>query len=243
MTDAGVAHAFLVAAQIGTPPTADNAYVAGQVDADPTRFSMFLDLDSRWSDNYHDGGTAERLRALGSQFPLLGVTHYLADEPDDWWGSPDADALGTLLDETGLALSLHAPPVWHRAVAGWAERHPSVAVLLHHQGLVHTDDEATVLATLASAAGVRVKVSGFSYVSAGEQAPFAAAFGRLRRTLDAFGPDRMLWGSDFPVSPERGIDYRMSLDLVRDGFADLGADDLAAILGGNALRLRDRIAA
>lgn len=243
MTEAGVDHAFLIAAQIGTPPTADNAYVAKYVDADPTRFSMFLDLDSHWSDSYHDGGTTERLRALSAQFPLLGVAHYLASEPDDWWSSPDAYALGRLLDETGLVLSLHAPPAWHSAIAAWVLRHPSIAVLLHHQGLVRTDDETVALATLAPAPGVRVKISGFSYVSPDEQAPFTAAFGRLRRTLDTFGPDRMLWGSDFPVSPERGIDYHMSLDLLRDEFADLGADALGAILGGNALRLRDRIAA
>jgi|SRR6185369_13548435 len=54
--------------------------------------------------------------------------------------------------------------------------------------------------------------------------------------LDAFGPDRLIWGSDWPVI-ERAGGYSKWLNAVRELAADLHADDRQAIFGGNATRI------
>lgn len=63
----------------------------------------------------------------------------------------------------------------------------------------------------------------------------------VRRTIDRFGPARLMWGSNFPLIPEvrtaEPVDYRRSLDLVRCDWPWL--DDVAKewILGGTAASL------
>jgi L-fuconolactonase len=59
---------------------------------------------------------------------------------------------------------------------------------------------------------------------------------RLREIYDAFGADRMMWGSNFPpVSQLEG--YRNSLRLPMQEFADVSERERAMIFGGAAMRL------
>ena len=58
----------------------------------------------------------------------------------------------------------------------------------------------------------------------------------LRRALDWFGPERCLFGSDWPVCL-LAADYGAVLDLVESAVADLAPDERAAVLGGNAVRV------
>ncbi len=53
--------------------------------------------------------------------------------------------------------------------------------------------------------------------------------------LDAFGPDRLLFGSDWPVCLLRG-EYADWVQCVDFWISDLSADEQSAILGGNAKR-------
>lgn len=58
----------------------------------------------------------------------------------------------------------------------------------------------------------------------------------LEMAYHAFGPKRLLWGSDFPnVSSREG--YENSLKLPRASFAHLPVSELDDMFGGNALRL------
>lgn len=241
MTDAGVSRALIVSANIGEPPIDDNAYIAAAARRHHGALFFVADLDSKWSPAYHDGRMAERVRALPDDPRRIGVGHYLTDHPDGWWRSPDAAGLGHALAERGMLLSLHAPAPWHPAVGGWARRHPEVPVLLHHLGLVGDEQELAGLIALADVANVFVKASGFAYVDPqGADSSFPAATRRLRAIITAFGPDRVAWGSDFPVSPEYGIDYGRALELVHDVAAEFGALACEAVLGGTMAALWTR---
>ena len=74
------------------------------------------------------------------------------------------------------------------------------------------------------------------YPSAGEQDRVRA----LKRLYDAFGPDRLLWGTGFPGAA-RGQDGRLPLErelnLIRKEIPFLTDEDRRKILGGNAVRL------
>ena len=59
---------------------------------------------------------------------------------------------------------------------------------------------------------------------------------RLREIYDAFGADRMMWGSNFPpVSQLEG--YRNSLRLPMQELGDISESDRAMIFGGTASRV------
>lgn len=237
MSSAGVGQAMIVCADIGEPAADDNAYVAAAAAMHPTVLTYVADVDSRWSATYHDAHMDRRIRALPEDPRLVGITHYLADAVDDWWTSPAASRMAEALAERGLLLSLHAPAAWHAAVGTWASEHPHVPVLLHHLGLAREEREISVLLSLASVPNVCVKASGFAYTAPGEGPEFASSGRRLTRIVEAFGPDRVLWGSDFPVSPERGIDYARSLELVVSALAGFGEGARDAVLGDTASAL------
>ncbi|MDQ3702934.1 MAG: amidohydrolase, partial [Chloroflexota bacterium] len=70
-----------------------------------------------------------------------------------------------------------------------------------------------------------------------QEYPFRDMHDACRRFVDAFGPDRCLWGSDYPTElwcPR--TTYRGHLDLFRQELG-LSAAEQAAILGGTAQRL------
>jgi L-fuconolactonase len=93
------------------------------------------------------------------------------------------------------------------------ERHPDLRLLVSHLGLPpaveHAPDAAgtrtaldSVLA-LARFPGVRVKLSGFyALATPGYDYPHQAAWPYVAALLEAFGSQRLLWGSDFSPSLE-----------------------------------------
>lgn len=240
MAASGVARAAIVAAGIGggDPRTANpdnNDDVAGVVGEHPGALRMFADVDSRWSRTYHRPGAAGRLEHEVTRLGARGFTHYLADADDGWFETAEADAFFSAAERLGLVASLHAPPPWHRAVAGVAQRHPGLTVLLHHQGLARSDDELEALLALAAHPGIGVKVSGFRYVSA-EEAPYADVRTRLERLARAFGPERLAWGSDWPVSTANHS-YADALGFAADALGFLDPSERARVFGGTALSL------
>ena len=56
--------------------------------------------------------------------------------------------------------------------------------------------------------------------------------------LEAFGPNRIMFGSDWPVCLVAG-DYDRVKKVVTDRIATLGLSEQNAIMGGNAIRFYD----
>jgi L-fuconolactonase len=85
---------------------------------------------------------------------------------------------------------------------------------------------------LARDSNSTVKVSGFPFA-----APPASAGGTVDDLVaflrDAFGPQRLLWGSDWPVAEREG-GYHIVSSRMRALFPELERD---AVFGGNAARI------
>ncbi len=56
-------------------------------------------------------------------------------------------------------------------------------------------------------------------------------------TLALFGPDRLMFGTDWPVCLLRIDSYKSWADTVRGHVSHLSADEAAAILHDNAIRI------
>jgi L-fuconolactonase len=238
----GVDRALIVCAQIDHNP-ANNRYVAEVVGRHTDRLYQVADLDSFWSSTYHRPGAAQRLRSLAEAMPLAGFTHYLAPQDDGWLESNEAEMLFSEVARHRLLASISCHPHQVAALCHLALCHPDVPVLLHHFAHVRVVDPETVQQLLAckSVENVFVKVSGFYYATAGPKWDFPIRDVQeiVRILVGELGPDRLCWGSDYPVA-RQFITHRQSLDILRthcdfirpaDRDKILG-DTLAAILDG-----------
>lgn len=239
MDRAGVAKASVVCASIG-----ENPYNAGDVAAAAAvsggRLLPFIDVDCRWHPTHLAPGVANRLDAAIERLRPAGVTFYFREDgPADWLVSADGQAFLARLAERRMALSLACGPGQAAAVRTAARRNPGLPILVHHLWRVRSGDHAALEAATAAAAepNIHVKLSGFGYgVEAGWDYPLPAMRPVIEALLAAYGPSRLLWGSDWPVA-QRFMTYRQSLEIVRTHGPALDAGELALVLGGNMLRI------
>lgn len=253
MDQHGVRQAAVVCAAIDYNP--DNvAYVAFARDRHPDRLHVVADLDCVWSEHYHRPGSAERLRHLDDAYHLAGFTHYVRPENDGWLTSDEAEAVFALAEERQLYVSLSAGPAWQADLRSISRRHPDLPVLVHHLAGVRTasalgggaagraahDEALAEVVRSAEVPSILVKVSGFHYASAdGWEYPWGEAVELFRRLFEAFGPNRLCWGSDFPAS-RRFCTYQQSLEVVRAHCEFLDEQARAEVLGGTLASLLAR---
>jgi predicted TIM-barrel fold metal-dependent hydrolase len=231
----GVEQALVVCAAIEN--NADNIeYVAFAQARHPGRLHVVADLDCTWSETYHAPGSAERLRALDDRFGLAGLAHYTAERNDGWLLSDEAEAVFQLAEERRLIVSLGAGPAWHADLRQIARRHPAVPILCHSVGGVRAGDDFdpdAIEAVLRSAEvpNIYLKAAGFHYCSPrGWDYPWPDVTSIFERIVDAYGPGRFCWGSDFPAST-RFCTYRQSLEVLREHCGFFSSHDLRLVLG------------
>ena len=114
---------------------------------------------------------------------------------------------------------------------------PGLRVVLEHLGgAARPDADLGVLHVLSAYPNVYIKVPGLGEIAQRAPLPMASSpFARpipasLEVAYAAFGPERMLWGSDFPpVAAREG--YRNALRLCRAEFADRPANAQDLIFG------------
>lgn len=156
--------------------------------------------------------------------------------------SGDPLAIWRAADECRLVVSVPCNPdllnsdAFHEVV----EQFPKLSIVIEHLGGIKADAtppyESFVKALeLARYPQLTMKVPGF-----GEFCPVPLPFDPIPRlpkmALDAFGAERLMWGSDYPpVSSREG--YANALRIPREYFADLTQDQQVAIFGGTAQRV------
>jgi predicted TIM-barrel fold metal-dependent hydrolase len=124
-----------------------------------------------------------------------------------------------------------------------ARHHPDATIVVDHLGLVQTmkpppppdpfGDLGSVLA-LAAHPNVVVKVTGSCTLSR-EPYPFGDLWGPIGRMIDAFGVDRMMWGTDWTRAVGH-CSYRDAVAAFRDTDR-LGDADRDALMGGTLQRI------
>jgi L-fuconolactonase len=113
-----------------------------------------------------------------------------------------------------------------------AERHPGLRLTIDHLGLTSGKDEEAFrnldsLLALAQRPNIAVKVSCLPFYTT-DKYPFKKLQPYIRRVYDAFGPNRMFWGSDLSRLP---CTYRQSLTYLSEEIPWLSAADKEWITG------------
>ena len=172
---------------------------------------------------------------------LVGVRHVTFVEPDARWLARDDVRRGlSAIGDAGLAFDLLIAHHQLALATQVARDLPGTRFVLDHLGKVPLRSTELVtwardLADLARCPNVAMKVSGV--VTEDDWSSWTAR--RLRPVIEhalaTFGPQRLLFGSDWPVVELAG-GYGPWLEAYLELTDDLSADERAAIDGGNAIR-------
>jgi L-fuconolactonase len=184
----------------------------------------------------------EEVRRRAGDPLFLGVRPMLQDLSDpDWILRPGlVPALEAIAAEE---LVFDALILSHQiaAITELATRHPQLCIVLDHAAkpqLGEADAMATwapAMEVLARLPNVTCKVSGLltELRPGGSRDDVARAVGVL---FDVFGPQRLLWGSDWPVLTLAG-GYRDWFELAHEAITAKDAGAVPAVMGGNARRI------
>ncbi len=166
---------------------------------------------------------------------LVGIRHQVHDEPDPrWLLRPDVQRGLTAVGAAGLAFDLLVRTRELPAAIETVKRHPDVRFVLDHVAKppLYSGDLTTWangVAALADQPSVTCKLSGlFTEAAAG-----ADLGPTVEQALGWFGPERCMFGSDWPVCL-LATDYAGTLDLVRNAVSDRDKD---AVLAATATRI------
>jgi L-fuconolactonase len=166
-------------------------------------------------------------------------------------GASTAELLEVLRAATGcdttVTLLGRSADFASKAFSDLLDQVPDARVVIEHLGShqvagIEDEGERRKIFELSRYPGVHLKFHGLGEFCYRKDSPFATfPFQEpippyLEWAYEAFGPKRLLWGSDFPnVSSREG--YANALRLPREHFAHLDGRDLEDMFGGNALRL------
>lgn len=232
----GVTHAIIVEASEWEQ---DNDWVLDLAEQAPELLGVIGNLDPRAP------GFAAKLEALCQRREFLGLRLRRPERISV--ASPEVDAHFGLLARHRRVLELLVPMVPAAEAAAFARRHPDLRVIIDHVAGAKLRDgtlEPEWLAgvkDLASCPNVCCKVSGFYPASApnGQAAALDLATYRpiFEALWQAFGRERLFFGSNWPVSGMGGP-YPPTLRLVEDFWREKGGEQaVREVVWENALRI------
>ena len=186
------------------------------------------------------------LAEFASDQRIVGIRTLIHTQPDpNWILRPDVDEGLGLLADAGLPFDyVTSGPTALVHLPELARRHPTLHLVLDHLGkppigLDHAARRAwrDLLAAAAENPMLTAKVSGLA-AAAGPPDSWTTPMLRpfIHDALEVFGPDRLMYGGDWPVSILAG-GYDRSWDAITEVLAELGADERDAVLGATATRV------
>jgi L-fuconolactonase len=180
------------------------------------------------------------LERLARDSLLKSIRPMLQDIADPAWIlRRDVDVQLTVIEKLGLRFDALVKPPQLAALLQMVERHPRLPVVIDHGGkpaIIDRDWEpwASEIAELADHPHVACKLSGLVTEAGPGWSPHALGI-YVDHLLDCFGPERLLWGSDWPVVNLAGGYHRWAR-ASDQLLARLPAADRNAIFGDNAQR-------
>ena len=158
--------------------------------------------------------------------------------PDRWLASDAMAAMWRCGAEDRLAICPLMNPEYLPALEAMCRKHPKTPVVIDHFARIGIDGQIRTrdlenLCGLARHKSVRVKLSAY-YALGRKKAPYLDLAPMIRRLLDAFGPERLMWASDSPFQVLGGHRYRDSIALIRERLDFLTAADREWLLRRSA---------
>jgi L-fuconolactonase len=180
----------------------------------------------------------ETLEQLSANAKLKGVRHVLQGEADAYMEREDFNSGLALLRQYSLTYDVLVLERQLPAAIQLVDRHPEQPIVLDHvaKPLIaarELEPWRTHIRELARRPHVGCKLSGmvteadFNAWSADDLRPY------METVLEAFGPERLMFGSDWPVCAVASS-YARWISSVKEFVRELSIDEQEMILGRNA---------
>jgi len=178
------------------------------------------------------GWVAPRAARLASATPtspgMLGLRFALLQPHQQTWLTDGTlDWLWPAAERAGLPVALLGPGLL-QVIGSIAERHPGLKLIIDHFG--RPDAAWSNLPQLVAAAkhrNVALKATGAPSYSS-QAYPYRDIHGHIRALYDAFGPERMFWGTDITRMP---CSWRQCVTMFTEELPWLSARDKELIMG------------
>jgi len=232
MDEAGVAKAAVV--HSSTTYGFDNSYVVESCARYPDRLAPVCSVDVLQPD------ATERIKEWVS-LGLAGLRLFTGGSTKEFDPSELEDARSfaawELCAELKLPMCIQTGPVGLPQVTALARRFPSVAIILDHLGRPDVLDgapyeKAQSLFDLAPLENIYLKLTPRIFGDVKKEKASAETF--FPRVVDAFGAQRMAWGSNFPTSPGS---LSAILASAKTGLQSISEEDCEWIFGKTAQTL------
>jgi len=179
----------------------DNRYILDAADRFPEQMRAIVVVDPTASD------TPDRIRDYAKR-DIIGVRFFGASVEDrgEWLNTPTALAAWTLADKLGLLIDIEAPVEGANAllpvVVDAAKRFSTLRIVMDHIFLPETTEPdygiGAAFEGVAKCPNVSVKWTSINMDASREFGADPAKV--LRRAVDFFGADKVMWGSDIGTS-------------------------------------------
>ncbi len=187
-----------------------------------------------------DPDAAERLAALAADPYLRGIRPMLRDVSDPAWILDESmTPVFEWLQRHGLTFDALVEPRHLRSIYELLRRHPDLDLVVDHAARPPLDGTgfkrwADAMAALADRTQAYCKLSGLvSRAGTGWSAEQLRPC--VEHLLACFGPERLMWGSDWPMVELAG-GYLQWWRATQELLAPVRSEDREAILGATAAR-------
>ncbi|MBM9464080.1 amidohydrolase family protein [Aeromicrobium sp. YIM 150415] len=223
MADAGVAGALLLGP---TWEGSRNDYVLQAAAEDPAVFGAicrYATGDPAAVERLADWRTTTGMRAIRMSLNRGDVAGTL--------GAAHESGFFSVAERHGIPLSIYAPGRY-RLYRELAERYPALKITVDHAALdsieTSLSDAVAPLKALAVYPGITVKASALPcFVD--EEYPYRSISEAVYRLVEAFGAERVFFGSDLSRLP---VPYGKLVDVFVDHVPELSEDERVLVAGG-----------
>lgn len=223
---------YVTAIQTSTFYKFDNRFTADSSRANSTYMAGVCTLDP------DDPASPTKLEEYAKSYNIRGMRSIAGKSGrlDD----PGVDALWSMAERLGIVINVLTGIDHQEQIESLVKRHPKLRVVIDHCLNIKAGPTlaptVAAMRTLAAQPTVHAKLS-FIPTGSAEEYPFRDMHAPCLEVIKSFGPERCVWGSDFPCElwcPK--VTYAKHLRIFTH---ELGLDEKAqrAILGETAKRL------
>ena len=203
----------------------DNSYLAAVLKQYPQYFRGVCRVDPT------DPAAPDHLSQISEQPGFQGVRlSPPGNASGDWINGPLMPSLWKRCDSLHVPMTLLAPISRIPDIQKLVEQFPDLTVVIDHMADCPVDhpEELDKLIALVRYPKVFVKIS-HTWSLSKDGYPWLDSQRLVKRLYDAFGPQRLMWATDWPIASDRAT-YTQRLTVVRDDMKFLNADDKSWIL-------------
>jgi L-fuconolactonase len=202
-------------------------------DGDPSIMGVVGWVDLRSQD------VQSQLEALSRNSKLIGIRHIVQSEPDDRFLLQDDFLRGiSLLEQFDLTYDILIYPKHLPVAAEFVEKFPRQRFVLDHLAkpyikIGEIEPWAAGIRKLAEFSNVFCKISGLVTEADWNRWTPEQIAAYINVAFQAFGPERLMIGSDWPVCLVAGA-YGHVMEIVKTYLARYSFEIKEGVLGGNA---------